>query len=387
VSIEKVTRKDGKVSYRVRWREDGRNRARTYSRREDARAADADITRRKRLGTLADLDAGKETLDTFVQDVWVPAYAANLAPKTREVYAGLYGNHVGPQLGGVPLRGLTVDRITGWQAERVRYGAGKVAVRRSLGLLSGILQRAVEHGRIPTNAARNVRPVKANASPEVRPLPPAVVERMRAAVGPRDAVLVSILAYAGLRPGEALGLRWRDIRERTILVERAVSLGEFRTTKTGQTRAVRMLAPVAQDLAEWRMRSGRPGDKTLVFPRDDGEPWTTHNWANWRRRPFADAIAAAGVENARPYDLRHSFASLLLAEGRTIHYVAKQLGHSALMTLNTYGHVIDELEDDVRVDPEKEIVRARGAVPASYLSGAVSLRDGASPKSSDSRDF
>jgi integrase len=71
-----------------------------------------------------------------------------------------------------------------------------------------------------------------------------------------------------------------------------------------------------------------------------------------------------------PYDLRHSFASLLLAEGRTIHYVAKQLGHSALMTLNTYGHVIDELEDDVRVDPEKEIVRARGAVPASYLSGA-----------------
>jgi ribosomal protein L15E len=66
VSIEKVTRKDGKVSYRVRWREDGRNRARTYSRREDARAADADITRRKRLGTLADLDAGKETLDTFV---------------------------------------------------------------------------------------------------------------------------------------------------------------------------------------------------------------------------------------------------------------------------------------------------------------------------------
>jgi integrase len=204
----------------------------------------------------------------------------------------------------------------------------------------------------------------------VRPLSPAVVERMRAALGPRDAVLVSVLAYAGLRPGEALGLRWGDIRERTILVERAVSLGEVRSTKTRQTRAVRMLSPVAQDLAEWRLRSGRPGDKALVFPRDDGEPWKAHDWQNWRHRTFATALAAAGAAHARPYDLRHSFASLLLAEGRTIHYVAKQLGHSALMTMNTYGHVIDELEDEVRVDPEKEIVRARGEVPASYLSSS-----------------
>jgi integrase len=362
VSVEKVTRKDGKVSYRVRWREDGRNRARTYSRREDARAADDDITRRKRLGTLAELDAGKETLDQFVTETWVPAHAENLSPKTRAWYASLYAKHIGPQLGSTPLRSLTIDRVTGWQAERVRSGAGKEAVRRSLRLLGGIMQRAVEHGRIPTNPARNVRPVKANPSPEVRPLAPSTVELMRAIVPPRDATLISILAYAGLRPGEALGLRWGDIRQRTILVERAVSLGEFSATKTKQTRAVRMLAPLAQDLAEWRLRTGRPGDKKLVFPRDDGEPWKAHDWQNWRRRTFADAIKPTGLERARPYDLRHSFASLLLAEGRTIHYVAKQLGHSALMTMNTYGHVIDELEDELRVDPEKEIMRARGVV-------------------------
>jgi integrase len=111
------------------------------------------------------------------------------------------------------------------------------------------------------------------------------------------------------------------------------------------------------------MRSGRPGDKKLVFPRDDGAPWKAHDWQNWRRRTFADAIKPTGLEHARPYDLRHSFASLLLAEGRTIHYVAKQLGHSALMTMNTYGHVIDELEDEVRVNPETEITRARGEAP------------------------
>jgi site-specific recombinase XerD len=53
----------------------------------------------------------------------------------------------------------------------------------------------------------------------------------------------------------------------------------------------------------------------------------------------------AGLAKARPYDLRHSFASLLLHEGRYVIYVARQLGHGADLTLRTYGHVIEELED------------------------------------------
>lgn len=62
---------------------------------------------------------------------------------------------------------------------------------------------------------------------------------MRAASSPRDAALLSVLAYAGLRPGEALGLHWGDMRERTLLVERAVSLGQEKETK----RASRARAP------------------------------------------------------------------------------------------------------------------------------------------------
>jgi integrase len=55
----------------------------------------------------------------------------------------------------------------------------------------------------------------------------------------------------------------------------------------------------------------------------------------------------------RPYDLRHSFASLLLHEGRSVIYVARELGHDARLTLSTYGHVIDELEDLPRIDAER----------------------------------
>lgn len=90
----------------------------------------------------------------------------------------------------------------------------------------------------------------------------------------RDATLRSVLAYAGLRPGEALGLRWGDIRERTILIQRSVSLGEEADTKTRQHRTVRLLAPLAADLRSWRMAAGRRDDPELVFPGKGGLPWT-----------------------------------------------------------------------------------------------------------------
>jgi integrase len=82
---------------------------------------------------------------------------------------------------------------------------------------------------------------------------PAVVERVRdhllARGDRRSATLVSVLAYAGVRPGEALALTFGDVRQRTILVERSVSLGEIKETKTGRLRSVRLLPPLADDLS------------------------------------------------------------------------------------------------------------------------------------------
>lgn len=67
---------------------------------------------------------------------------------------------------------------------------------------------------------------------------------------PRDEALVSLLAYAGRRPGEALGLRWGDIGEQTILVERAIAYGEEKSTKTRASRSVWMVKPLKSELAE-----------------------------------------------------------------------------------------------------------------------------------------
>jgi integrase len=83
---------------------------------------------------------------------------------------------------------------------------------------------------------------------------------------------------------------------------------------------------------------------SLVFPGWNGEPWRDTAYRNWRRRIFAPAAEAAGLDGSRPYDLRHLFCSLLLAEGASVVEVARQAGHSPAMTLSTYGHVIEELE-------------------------------------------
>lgn len=220
--------------------------------------------------------------------------------------------------------------------------------------------------------SRRVKKARRPRREEVRALSPATVEAMRAALGPRDATLMSVLAYAGLRPGEALGLRWADVREKTILIQRSVSLGEEADTKTRQHRTVRLLAPLVADLHAWRMAAGRPDDDELIFPGKDGQPWTQAAYQSWRRRAFRRAANAAGLTNARPYDLRHSFASLLLHEGRSVIYVARQLGHDARLTLTRYGHVIDELEDTPRLEAGAAI---RSAQVVARATEAESVRE------------
>lgn len=135
-------------------------------------------------------------------------------------------------------------------------------------------------------------------------------------------------AYAGLRPQEALALRWWNVRERTLLVEEALAHGQLKGQKTGRPpRTVRLLQSLRQDLAECHLAAGVPADDTFLFPGAGGGPWQLHDWQNWRRRSFAPAAKSAGLR-AVPYDLRHSFASLLIPEGRlSVVEIAAQLGH------------------------------------------------------------
>ncbi len=218
---------------------------------------------------------------------WAPTHAVALAASTRAVYAHVYDRHLSPHLGSLELRAITPETVARWQAQRLAAGVGAHAVRKAITVLGAILQRAVEAHRIPYNPVRATRKAKLPERGEVRPLAPRDVEAMRAfllAGGSehphRDACLVSVLAYAGLRPGEALALTWGNVLDGTLVVN---------ASKTGRRRSVRLLAPLAGDLREWRLASGRPGPNALLFPASDGKPWSHEGYKSWARRAFRRA--------------------------------------------------------------------------------------------------
>jgi integrase len=368
MSVEAVQRTSGRV-WRVRWRdEQGRARSKVLGRKADAELFDAEITRRKRLGQLAQLDQGKQTLGELAEEWWVAHAEVNLAPATQRNYAFMWDKHVEPRLGQYRLCDLTPQTIAAFRAELHAAGVGDAAIRKAMVILQAVLQRAVEWEWLAKNPAAAIKKPAARRLRSVEPLAPRTVEQIRQALADRgrlrDATLVSVLAYAGLRPGEALGLHWADVGAKTLRIQRAVALGRIKATKTGLGRSVTLLDPLRQDLEQLRQASRTCRPDELVFGDQNGAPWSESRWRNWRRRSFRPAASHAGLPNARPYDLRHSFVSLLIHEGRNVVEVAAQAGHAPAVCLSTYAHLFAEADGLAGQSATEAICHARAHIDA-----------------------
>jgi integrase len=211
MSVEKIQRASGPV-WRVRWRdEQGQARSRVVGRKGDALALDNDLKRAKRLGASAPVANQRETLAEFSKLWWARHAAPNLARHTREGYASALDVHIIPRLGNTRLQAISTEMISDMRADMTAGGVGDPATRKVLTILQSILERAVEWRHLDSNPARPVRKPSQQRTRVVRPLAPKTIEAMRAyllATDRRaDATLISVLAYAGLRPGEAIGLR------------------------------------------------------------------------------------------------------------------------------------------------------------------------------------
>jgi integrase len=348
--------------WEVRWRENGTNRSRSFSFRADAARFEAAVRRAREVGRPLDLDRGRESLGAFVERWWRDYALMELEAATREHYGRIWEKHLRERIAHLPLRDVTPAVVDGLRAELVRGGAGAPTVRKALAILSGVFRCAVLWDRVDRNPVREVRLPSSKRSRLIRPLHPRRVEAMRALLLAdglhRDATLLALLAYAGVRPEEARALRWSDVRDRTILVERAAAGSTVKATKTRGARTVRLLPPLAEDLGRWKLAAS-PSKSDLVFPSANGTVWTDYDWRNWRARVYKPVARRAGLGETTPYDLRHSFASLLIREGLSVVEVARQLGHSPTLTLNTYSHVFEEFDPGEPVSSVGAIIAAR----------------------------
>jgi integrase len=175
-----------------------------------------------------------------------------------------------PRLGGYPLRNLTPEVLARFRADLAAADVGDPTIRKLMSIVQGVLQRGVEWHRLTTNPARAVRKPAQKRMRRIEPPSPFAVERMRARLRQngrlRDATLVCVSAYAGLRPGEALALEWQHMGERTILIEGAVALGTVKETKTRQTRSVRLLAPLRPTSPNGVLRAAGPMEGPVSSP-------------------------------------------------------------------------------------------------------------------------
>lgn len=365
MSVHRRKRANGHVVWLVTWRgADGRQRGEIYPTRRTAQQRDKELRELKWQDQLEAADAGREPLREAADAWWTDHVEPNLARTTILSYAHVLDVHLLPRLGDVPIREIDPARVIAFQGQLRASAVGGAMTHRILMVLSGIMRHAVLRGRIDRNPVQPVRVVQPKRRRAIRPLAPDAVERIRSALLEADdmasATLVSLMAYAGLRPAEATALRWRDVGERTVLVEQTGDgEGATKPTKTGVIRTVRLLEPLAEDLGVWRAASGQPVDEAPVAPRSDGRWWTATDYRNWRRRRFDPAVERAGLERTRPYDLRHSYASLMIQAGYSPVELAAELGHSPTLTLGTYAHLFSEFARGERLRPDEAIRAAR----------------------------
>lgn len=344
-----IYKRDG--SFEVRWREGGRQRSRRFDKLTDARTWRDETRRRKQMGGMAHLLPVNLTLTEFTRR-WLEAKVPELSPNTVRGYDFLLNRHVLPFLGSFQLSELRPSVVAQWQDERLADGCGRRSIAQAQALLSTICRAAVARELMQANPCDPIAAPK-RTKKSVIPLNPYEVEAIRDHMFSEDqvmeATLVSVMAYAGLRPSEAFALTWEDLANDRIRVTKKVVEGEVVPyTKTQVPRSVTVRGPLQGDLTELAILMDYPHSKELIFARPDGKPMTRTDIGNFRRRVFSPARLAADRPDATPYHLRHSFASMLIVEGElSLPEIAVECGHDLATLVKNYAHVVQGANNNI----------------------------------------
>lgn len=342
--------------YRVRYRtpDNRQTDKRGFRTKRDAQRFANTVEVAKFKGEYVNPADARRTLDDLGQ-AWLVRQKGYLKPSGYAVMEASWRVRVKPRWGRVALGDIKPTAVQGWmtelgQATESTKALGPAAIKRAHYVLSQILADAVTDNLIPKNPAAGLKLPKTSRKRPVY-LTHRHVNDLADAAG-EYSTLVLLLAYTGMRWGEAIGLRVADLdllRKRAVIHENAVQSGNSIHVGTPKSHKQRSI-PLPEFLVPLLARQCEEKGRVDLLFGDGDHVRRPHPVSGW----FAKAVTASKVPRVTPHDLRHTAASLAVSAGANVKAVQRMLGHaSAAMTLDLYADLFDDDLEAVAVALDK----------------------------------
>jgi integrase len=329
---------------------------------------DGSIGRRRRsevLGTVAELSSRSHAMEiltkrlnpinsgmhrpqstrtflNFVREDWLPVLLPTVKYATQKNYSYFLDVHLLPTFGAHPLCDIKRETVQSFLAAKLSGGLAWKTVKEIRGVLSRALGAAEQWEYINDNQARKTklprRPLRLAAKPV---LAPEQIRQLAAKLAEPARSIAMLLVLTGLRVGELLALRWKniDLVSRKLRVTETVYDGHFDTPKTQRSNRVIPIGDEASSVLRAFCDAAIKPEE-LVFATQQGQPLSRHNLLRRQLRPVCEKLGLHGITW---HSLRHSHATLLDSVGAPLGTVQALLGHSTSeITREVYLHAIPE---------------------------------------------
>ncbi|MEX2253370.1 MAG: site-specific integrase [Thermoleophilaceae bacterium] len=303
------------------------------------------------------------TLGEWVRESWLPMIESRIKPSTFDSYRRNMELHVLPALGGRPLQQLTAAILNALYAQLLIGGNGRGPLSaKTVSYVHTIAHKsladALDAGVVTSNVAERAKPPRPNrrTTREIQCWEAEELASFLACTrGTRLEAAWRLAAMTGMRRGEVLGLRWRDvdldaarISVRQAVVSVAYAVLES-TPKAHQARVIDLDEATVEQLREHRARQhvereawgNEDADRDLVVAKENGEPVHPDSFS----QAFERLVKNAGLRRIRLHDLRHTHATLAVKAGVPVKVISERLGHeSPAFTLKQYAHVMPGMQ-------------------------------------------
>lgn len=268
-----------------------------------------------------------------------------LKPSTVRGYQDHFKLHLKEFFGEIKLVDITPVIINRFMEQKIKSGLSNKTVNHLLTTLGTAFNWALNNNYMIFNPVSRVKKLKVQQK-EMKFLTEEEIKKVldvAEAEYPDFYPILITTIYSGMRRGEVLGLTWNciDFNKSIIKVRKSLYKGILSTPKTDcSIRDIQVPSKLIQVLKQYK-NFAVDNELNLVFTQKNGKPIDADNLMNRRYRKI---LKLAGVKQIRFHDLRHTYASLLIAKDLNIKYIQKQMGHSSFeVTMNTYAHLMPEV--------------------------------------------